>query len=216
VCIPLKTQYIILGGVELRKLLEFLGFGEQGKNRRNLWLAGLAALGVIMLVYSGVAGNKSSAKQLPRSDNTAQSAAEKGKSGMSAEEELLSKKLCEMLKQVEGAGKVEVSVRLSDSTRAEYAVNTTTGKKTTQERDQSGGTRLTTEDNNSGQLVMNRNGQGEQPVVEREIAPHVAGVLVVAEGARDAVVKAMLFEATRVAMGIEPQKILVLPMERRE
>ncbi|MDD4237840.1 MAG: hypothetical protein PHT62_04720, partial [Desulfotomaculaceae bacterium] len=124
--------------------------------------------------------------------------------------------LCVMLRQVEGAGQVEASVRLSGSTREEYAVNTTTGKKTTQERDQTGGTRLTTEDNSSSQLVMNRSGTGgEQPVVEREAAPQVAGVLVVAEGAGEARVKAKLFEATRVALGIEPHKIMVLPMERR-
>jgi stage III sporulation protein AG len=135
---------------------------------------------------------------------------------MSAEEEKISKKLCEMLRQVEGAGKVEVSVRLSGSTKEEYAVNTTTGKKTTQERDQTGGTRVITEDSSSGQLVMNRSGSGgEQPVVEREAAPQVAGVLVVAEGASEAKVKAKLFEATRVSLGIEPQKIMVLPMERR-
>lgn len=209
----------------MRKVLDFFGFGGQGKNgfppkeqgRRNLWLAGLAVLGVIMLVFSGVGGGKSGAKQSSRQEMSAPPAREQVKSGMSSEEEHLSKKLCEMLRQVEGAGKVEVSVRLSGSTRAEYAVNTTTGKKTTQERDQSGGTRLTTEDTGSGQLVMNRNGTGgEQPVVEREISPQVAGVLVVAEGAGDARVRAKLFEATRVALGIEPQKILVLPRERRE
>jgi len=209
----------------LRKILEFFGFGSQGKNglpskehgRRNLWLAGLAVLGVIMLVFSGMGGGKPNAKQSSRSEVAVSPTREQAKSGMSAEEEQLSKKLCEILKQVEGAGRVEVSVRLSGSTRAAYAVNTTTGKKTTQERDQAGGTRLTTEDSGSGQLVMNRNGTGgEQPVVEREIAPLVAGVLVVAEGAREGWIRSKLFDATRVALGIEPHKILVMPMERRE
>lgn len=209
----------------MRKILEFLGFASQGKNgfpskehgRRNLWLAGLAALGVIMLVFSGMSGGKPSAKQSSRPEVPVSPTQEQLKSGMSAEEEQLSKKLCEILKQVEGAGRVEVSVRLSGSTRAAYAVNTTTGKKTTEERDQAGGTRLTTEDSGSGQLVMNRNGTGgEQPVVEREIAPLVAGVLVVADGAREGLVRSKLFDATRVALGIEPHKILVMPMERRE
>ncbi|MCL6635093.1 MAG: hypothetical protein K6T29_04910 [Peptococcaceae bacterium] len=209
----------------MHKLLEFFGLGGQGKDRfppkvqgrRNLWLAGLAAAGVLLLVLSGISGGRPDAGQSSRHDAPAPPAREQAKSGMSLEEEQLGRKLCEMLRQVEGAGRVEVSVRLSGSTRAEYAVNTTTGKKTVQERDQSGGTRLTTEDTGSGQLVMNRNGAGgEQPVMEREVAPQVAGVLVVAEGARDARVKAKLFEATRVALGIEPQKIVVLPMERGE
>ncbi|MDD3653718.1 MAG: hypothetical protein PHO01_05985 [Desulfotomaculaceae bacterium] len=206
------------------KLLEFFGF-EQGKksilptgpNKRNIWLAGLAALGVIMLVYAGNFGGKErSSIEPPGANISIQPAGEQQvKSGMSSEEELLGKKLCEMLKKVEGAGQVEVSVRLLETTQAEYAVNTTTGKKTTQERDQSGGTRTTTEDSGSDQLVMNRNGQEERPVMEREIAPRIAGILVVAEGARDSLVKAMLFEATRVSMGVEPQKILVLPREGR-
>lgn len=202
------------------KLLEFFGF-EQGKksilptgpNKRNIWLVGLAVLGIFMLVYAGNwGGTKNSSTEPPGANISIPPAGEQqAPSGMSAEEELLSKKLCQMLRQVEGAGMVEVSVRLLETTQAEYAVNTTTGKKTTQEHDQSGGTRVTTEDNGSGQLVMNRNGQEERPVMEREIAPRVAGILVVAEGAGDSLVKAMLFDATRVAMGVEPQKILVLP-----
>lgn len=209
----------------MRKIMEFFGFGGRGNNgfpakdvgRRNLWLAGLAALGVFLLVISGVGGSKPAVQQPLRQETPVSPDPDMAGTGMTAEEDGLSKKLCSMLQQVEGAGQVEVSVRLSGTTRAEYAVNTTTGKKTTQERDQSGGTRLTTEDTGSGQLVMNRNGAGgEQPVVERETAPQVAGVLVVAEGAKDARVKAKLFEAVRVAMGIEAHKILVLPRERRE
>ncbi|NLI11989.1 hypothetical protein [Pelotomaculum propionicicum] len=206
----------------MRKLLDLFGFGgksEDGffareKNRRNLWLAGLAAVGVALLVLSGINGVKAGGQQ----DVVQQTspAREHFTGGMTAEEEQLGKKLCEMLRQVEGAGRVEVSVRLSGSTRSEYAVNVTTGKKTTQEKDQAGGTRVTTEDSGSEQLVMNRGGNGgEQPVTEREVAPQIAGVLVVAEGAVDSRVKAKIFAAAQVALGVEPQRILVLPMERR-
>lgn len=210
----------------MKKFFDLLGLKSQGTNtngffskdlfKRNLWLAGLAALGIIMLLYPW-AGREKPAEETPgRNELTVTTSPEQPGNGMSAEEEKISKNLCEMLRQVEGAGRVEASVRLSGSAREEYAVNTTTGKKTTQERDQTGGTRLTTEDTSSSQLVMNRSGSGgEQPVVERETAPQVAGVLVVAEGAGEARVRAKLFEATRVALGIEPQKIMVLPMERR-
>lgn len=208
----------------MKRFFDFLGLGRQGSNgfpakdlfRRNLWLAGLAALGIVMLLFPWTGRVQPTEKTPERTELSVAAPSEQAGNGMSAEEEKISKKLCVMLRQVEGAGQVEASVRLSGSTREEYAVNTTTGKKTTQERDQTGGTRLTTEDNSSSQLVMNRSGTGgEQPVVEREAAPQVAGVLVVAEGAGEARVKAKLFEATRVALGIEPHKIMVLPMERR-
>lgn len=208
------------------RFFEFLGLKGQGTNtsgffskdlfKRNLWLAGLAVLGIIMLLYPWAGRVKPAEETPPRNELSVAIPPEQTANGMSAEEEKISKDLCEMLRQVDGAGQVVASVRLSGSSKEEYAVNTTTGKKTTQERDQTGGTRLTTEDNSSSQLVMNRSGTGgEQPVVERETAPQVAGVLVVAEGAGEARVKAKLFEATRVALGIEPQKIMVLPMERR-
>lgn len=210
----------------MKGFFNFLGMGGQGAEpkglpskdlfRRNLWLAGLAALGIVLLLFSGTGRVKPAENPPDRTELSAAASSEQSGKGMSAEEEKIGKKLCDMLRQVEGAGQVEVAVRLSASTSAEYAVNTTSGKKTTQEKDQTGGTRLTTEDTSSGQLVMNRSGSGgETPVVEREAAPQVAGVLVVAEGASEAKVKAKLFDATRVALGIEPQKIMVLPMERR-
>ncbi|HAU31614.1 MAG TPA: hypothetical protein DCW46_04990, partial [Desulfotomaculum sp.] len=93
----------------------------------------------------------------------------------------------------------------------QYAVNTNSSKKTTEEKDQVGGARSITEYTDSGQLVFTRNGQEETPVVEQTESSRVAGVLVVAQGAKDPEIKARLFEAVQVALGIEPQKVLVLP-----
>lgn len=208
----------------MRSILDFLGLGGgerdglPAKNifKRNLWLAGLAVLGILLLLFPSFNQANNNEQGPASAGQTATVSDEQKIAGMSAEEENISKMLCAMLRQVEGAGHVEASVRLASSAREEFAVNTTSGKKTTEEKDQAGGTRLTTEDTSSSQLVMNKNGSsGEQPVVVSETAPQVAGVLVVAEGASNARVKAKLFEATRIALGIEPQNILVLPMERR-
>jgi len=190
------------------------------QNRHLVWLLGVAALGVILMLAAGGSVKKDVAARAvsqPETVTQLQSLSGQAGGGMTAVEEDLNKSLCAMLKQIKGAGKVEVFVRLADSGRSDYAVNNSTGKKTTQERDQSGGTRVTTEDTGSGQLVMVRGSQGiESPVLERENAPRVAGVLVVAEGAGNARVKTRLFEAVRVALGIEPHKILVLSRERGE
>jgi len=137
-------------------------------------------------------------------------------SAMLQEEEILAGRLKKMLSQLSGAGQVDVNVRLEASMRDRYAVNTTSSRKTTEEKDQAGGTRLTNENNDNGQLVLVRTGQGENPVVEEEQASRIAGVLVVAQGAKDPVVKARLFKAVQVALGIEPQKILVLPAQGGE
>ncbi|HOV79833.1 MAG TPA: hypothetical protein PK728_06950 [Bacillota bacterium] len=203
----------------MRRILDLFGAGRlknfpgKDQNRRNLWLIGIAALGIFLMVVSGT-GKKEAGIQPSRQEASDRNGPGPVKSEMSEEEQELSRKLSEMLGRVEGAGKVEAAVRLASSARSEYAVNTSTGKKTTQERDQSGGTRLITEDTGSDQLVMNKNGTGgEQPVVEQKLAPKVAGVMIVAEGAGNAGVKEKIFEAARVALGVESHRIIVLPME---
>ncbi|MGB9904897.1 MAG: hypothetical protein ACPLQO_09570, partial [Desulfotomaculales bacterium] len=60
-------------------------------------------------------------------------------------------------------------------------------------------------------IVLLREAQREVPVVEEERASQIAGVLIIAEGAKDPVIKANLFRAAQVALGVEPQRIFVLP-----
>ncbi|SHF58347.1 stage III sporulation protein AG [Desulfofundulus australicus DSM 11792] len=202
---------------------KFLGNRKEGDlppkiTRRQLGLlGGLVALGVLLLVLGSISPPGKDGVPAGEENNRAvqESPAKQGDgSTMARQEAALEAKLREMLAQVEGAGEVKVTVRLASSSREEYAVNTTTGRKTTEEKDQAGGTRVTSEDTGSDQLVLIRSGQGEVPVVEQEIAARVAGVLVVADGAEDPLVKARLFEAVQVALGVEPQKILVLPRQR--
>lgn len=132
---------------------------------------------------------------------------------MTGEEKRLAAELCRMLEKVDGAGQVEVSVRLASSTYSNYALNASTGLKTTEEKDQSGGSRQIVENTDSKTVVLSRNEQGlEGPVLERETAPQVSGVLVVAQGAKSARVKADLFQAVQVALGVQPHKVVVLPM----
>ncbi|MEW6065428.1 hypothetical protein P378_19315 [Desulforamulus profundi] len=204
-------------------LKNLVGDGEaDGPKKEQMKKIKLLAAGAVIgigLLFLGGLGNDKSAKTPPPVQEKAaviQNQNNQAKTAMASEEEYLSQKLCQMLEQVEGAGKVKVTVRLENSTQTEYAVNTSTGKKTTQEKDQSGGTRVLTEDTDTGQLVLvSRNGE-ETPVMSREIAPTVAGVLVVADGAGDPGVKAQLFRATQVALGVEPQKVIVMARKAGE
>ncbi|ABO49597.1 conserved hypothetical protein [Desulforamulus reducens MI-1] len=176
-----------------------------------------AALGIGLLFLGGL-GDEKKAQAPPVKEKVEVITKENEsiKNIMASEEEYLSGKLCQMLEQIDGAGKVKVTIRLENSTRTEYAINTSTGKKTTQEKDQTGGTRTLTEDTDTGQLVLvTRNGE-ETPVMSREIAPTVAGVLVVADGANDPRVKAQLFRAAQVSLGVEPQKVIVMAKKAGE
>ena len=180
---------------------------------KRMWLL-LAAtlLGVLLITAGNAMREHGSEEQVPV---RAEEHPVKGTdpSLMTGQEELLAAKLRDMLVRVEGAGEVQVVVTLSSSTRASYAVNASTGRKTTEEKDQGGGSRVINEENDSGQLVLIKGTGSETPVVEQESAAVVAGVLVVARGAADPLVKTRLFRAVETGLGVEPHKILVLPME---
>jgi stage III sporulation protein AG len=181
-----------------------------------MWLLlGATLLGVLLILAGNAMRETQTAEQAPAQEQQGSPgrAAEPVVSLMTSQEEFLAEKVRDMLVMVEGAGEVQVAVRLSSSTRSSYAVNATTGRKTTEERDQGGGTRVISEESDSGQLVLLRGTGSENPVMEQESAADIAGVLVVARGAADPGVKARLFRAVETGLGVEPHKILVLPME---
>jgi len=195
---------------------KFSGGGGSGdyppklQKQKLLWLAGIIVLGIVLLLI----GSNDKQAQTPQPETEIKDLAEPqfhSRSVMDQEEKILAGNLKKILTQIEGAGQLDVTIRLATSRYDRYAVNTTSSRKTTEEKDQVGGTRLINENNDSGQLVLIRSGQEETPVVEEARSAQVAGVLVVAQGAKSPEIKARLFKAVQVALGIEPQKILVLP-----
>ncbi|WP_347487589.1 hypothetical protein ABDB91_10455 [Desulfoscipio sp. XC116] len=190
------------------------------KNKKFWSIALLLLLGImLMLLGSCESGMFSPGSEKVGPDNGA--AAGSGKpaaltsSLKTQEEKELAGELRRMLEQVAGAGRVEVIVQLATSTHNDYAIDTNTGLKTTSENDQSGGSRQITENTDTSTVVIARGNQGlEEPVVRKEVAPDVAGIMVVAEGAGMPRVKSDLFRAVQVALGVEPQKIIVLPMKK--
>lgn len=180
------------------------------QKQKLLWLAGIIALGIILLI-AGSYGSQERNQQPKTQIREETESIISNLSMMDQEEKNLAGNLKKILTQIEGAGQLDVTIRLATSRQDLYAVNTTSGRKTTEEKDQVGGTRLTTENTDSGQLVLVRNGQEEAPVVEEARCAQIAGVLVVAQGAKDPEIKGRLFKAVQVALGIEPQKVLILP-----
>ncbi|MEW6540211.1 MAG: hypothetical protein AB1402_01170 [Bacillota bacterium] len=188
--------------------------GGGSKKHQKVVLLLLAALGVFLLLlgHLDLGASRPAVPVDALAPTEPEGSPPKARLQIQSEEEYLARTLEVMLRQISGAGLVDVVVRLEESTTSEYALNQTIGRRVTDEKDPAGSVRVTTEENDTGNLVVVRgDGGSETPVVERETAPRVAGVLVVAEGARNPQIKAELFRATRVALGVEPHRILVLP-----
>ncbi len=192
------------------------------KNKKFWLLMGAAVLGIALMLLGGT-GSGNQAVETDRAPTGEQISDRYGEntdfqavnSLMTTEEREIAGELQRMLAQIAGAGRVEVTIQLGTSTHSDFATNSDTGLKTTMEEDQNGGTREITENTGSSVVVITGSGQGlEKPVIKREVAPEVAGVLVVAEGASEPMVKADLFRAVQVALGIQPHKIVIMNMKR--
>lgn len=126
-------------------------------------------------------------------------------------EDILEAKLSNVLSQLKGAGSVVVSITLENANMQEYAKNVTHDSKVIQEKDTSGGTRTTTENKESEQILVSRENGIEHPVAVQEIKPAIKGVLVIAEGAYDSTVKANLSKAVETCLGVPLYRVTVLP-----
>ena len=172
----------------------------------NAKLMILGSLGVFLLILGGVFD----AQPVPNKGGISETPKVAPAAGRSYEE-ALEGKLAHLLSQVRGAGAVSVNIILESTGSIEHAKNIVRETKTIQEKDQSGGLRTTTEAKESEQVLMSKEGGADRPVMVREYKPVIKGVLVVADGAQDSMVKANLTRAVETGLGIPSYKITVLP-----
>lgn len=118
--------------------------------------------------------------------------------------------LSRLLSQISGVGAVQTKLTLKSDGAKVYATNERVETRQTQEKDQSGTTRNTTEQSTDRQLVLSNNA----PVLEESKAPEIVGVLVIAEGAADPEVEENLSQAVTGLLGIPASRVTVLPMEK--
>lgn len=132
---------------------------------------------------------------------------------LAAWERRLSQEVAALLQTVHGAGKVTVWVRLRSGPEQTVLENTTRSARTTTERDRDGVTRQVTEENQNSQPVMART--GESAILRRVDQPEVAGVTVIADGARYPAVRERLAAAVEGALNVPVHRIHIVPREGR-
>ena len=114
------------------------------------------------------------------------------------------------LSQMAGVGDVTVMITLKSSAEKVVEKDLDTAKEAVTESDSQGGARST--QNNSHRettVYADGNTQGE-PYVSKEISPQIEGVVVIAGGGGDSVVKQNITEAVQVLFGIDTHKIRIM------
>lgn len=196
----------------------FDGWKEKYKDKykdKNTWVI-IGIVGLLLLVIALPDGRSdtarsgdASADHLAAGQETAQ---ESGSSGMDdpvqSVTEDLERRLEETLSLIDGAGKVRVMLTLKD-----------TGEKVV-EKDitrRSGGSASAEEISDVSQsTVFSKNGSEETPYISNELTPQVEGVLVVAQGGGDSLVKQNILQSVMALFPLEAHKITIVKMSMQE
>ncbi len=117
------------------------------------------------------------------------------------------KKLENILSQIEGVGKTNVMITYETGTEVVPAFNVQNSKQVTEEKDAHGGTRSTTQEDLTKNIVIGN--KDNEMIILKEIEPQIRGVVVVAEGAGDIEVKSKIIEAVQTVFQIPMSKVMV-------
>lgn len=131
-------------------------------------------------------------------------------SGMRSYERELEQRVKEILKHVEGIGEVDVMITLRSSGERIFHVDQEKNRSSTEEKDSSGGTRKVLTEEIREESVLSGAAGSQEPVVEKELEPEIAGVVISAQGGGSAAVKAEISEAMEALFGLPAHKIKVL------
>jgi len=179
------------------------------KGPKSTWfLLALLVLGIVLMFIS--ANPDRGAQPAPPVESKEALANLGGKSDY---KERLEKELASHLRRVRGVGDVTVMVTLESGPVFEYGENRETTDRTTQEEDGGGGKRAIDEQTVRTQLVFTRDGAGEQPLITREMQPRLRGVMVIAGGADDPVIRERVASALQAILGLPAHRVTVLPMK---
>ena len=107
-------------------------------------------------------------------------------------------------------------VTLSTGSRLELAKDVNGDQTVTEETDTAGGKRRVVSERWNEKVVILRDGQrnGDSPIILAEHRPKVAGVLVVADGAKDPGIRLLISRAVETAVDIPPHRVPVVPRSK--
>ena len=180
------------------------------RTRSGRWLV-MLAVGLICLILAWPSGRKTSENGQDESGPGQNSQSESTDMGDSYETQLETR-LKQLLSQVDGVGQAEVMIVLKESEEKIWRTDITTSISSPQETDQGGGTRkIESSEQSEDTILSGSSGQGV-PILEKEIRPRIAGVVVSAQGGGNPKVQAEITEAVEALFDVPSHKIKVLKM----
>lgn len=170
----------------------------------------LFLVGILLLVISWPV-NKKDEEEGVAGTNQLQPEDSKVQESQNAYLSYTERHLEEVLSQMAGVGDVTVMITLKSSAEKVVEKDVEAGSETVTESDSQGGTRTTQNSSHSEATVYDTDSsQNQSPYISKELSPQVEGVIVIAEGGDDSVVKQNITEAVQALFGIDTHKIRIM------
>ena len=122
----------------------------------------------------------------------------------------LEQRIRDVLKNVDGVGEVDVMLTLFSSSEKVLRVDKERSRAAISETDSSGGTRQQADESLRESTVLAGSSGSGEPVVEKELAPEISGIVISAQGGGNASVQKEISEAMQALFGLPAHKIKVL------
>lgn len=189
---------------------------EDKRDKKTIYkILGLLVTGVMLLIVSSQFKNPDQGVGEVPEPKTFISTANNSSSSEVGDSEpyevAMEKRLKAILKKMQGVGEVEVMITTTYGKEIILAQDVTSHAGSTMEEDTEGGRREVTNYEDQTKVVMqNINvASGNEPVVIKEKQPEIQGVLVIAQGAGNSLVKQSITESAQILLGIPAHRVTV-------
>ncbi len=167
-------------------------------------------VGVILLILSQLFNNKSPEQP---AHTVLPSVSAKRNDSLTYEEKL-ERKLEDELSKIQNVGNVEVILTLKAGKEMVLDKDMPMTQSKINEQDSEGGSRISEDQDVKETTVIVNNPDGStNPIILKELEPEVNGIVIIAQGGDDLIVKNNLINAAKVLLDIPAHKIEVMKME---
>ncbi|MDO5521687.1 MAG: stage III sporulation protein AG [bacterium] len=129
--------------------------------------------------------------------------------------ETLENRLKQVLMKVEDMGQVEVMITVKSSRESVVLKDQNKEESKTEEEDSAGGSRKNSSSNSEDKTVFQQSESGvSSPYTLKELEPEIEGILVIADGGNNEVMKSEVVAAVQVLFNVPAHKIKVMKMNK--
>ncbi|MBH5318068.1 stage III sporulation protein AG [Paenibacillus sp. GSMTC-2017] len=126
----------------------------------------------------------------------------------------LEARMKEILEKIVGVGTVDVMVTVESTEEIVVERHRQETQTITDENDPNGGVRHITSIGKDGQVVLNEVSGDQKPIVTKTINPKIRGVIIVAKGAENAMVRRLIVNAIEKGVDVPINRISVVPSKQ--